>query len=118
MKAIQITFCVLVAIVVSLVGCVTPARHADPLAGWQFSSLTNLDTNKAITDDYQDYIQKLSPEERKRLGIVKFFADGTGQHAVKIEVGFKGTWWEHVLIYNKDNKRIKRIKYSSGAYRS
>jgi hypothetical protein len=99
-------------------GCSSSKPTPDPLAGFHFSSLDNLHSNKAIMDDYQDYIQKLSLEERKLVGIVWFFENGTGQYAVKIEIDLHGTEWEHVLIYDKDNKRIKTIKYIGGHYQS
>jgi hypothetical protein len=99
-------------------GCSSPKPTPDPLAGFHVSSLGNLDNNKAITDDYKAYIRTLSPEERKYLGTIFFYEDGTGQHAVEITIGLNGTWWEHVLIYDKDNKRINAIKYSTGHYAS
>jgi hypothetical protein len=101
-------------------GCATSQHRPDPLAGFHASSLVNLDSNKAITDDYNNYIQTLSSEEKKYLGPspVSFFEDGTGQHAVRIKLGLNGTVWEHVLIYNKDNRRIKTVKYQSGHYAS
>jgi hypothetical protein len=80
--------------------------------------LVVLDSNKAISDDYHDYISKLSPEERKYVGPLQFFEDGAGQHAVEIEIALNGTWWFHVLIYDKNNQRVKVIKYSPGGYRS
>jgi hypothetical protein len=101
-------------------GCDTSKPTPDPLAGFHWSSLNNLDSNKAITDDYKSYIQTLSPEEKKYLGPspVGFFEDGTGQHAVEMKIGLNGTNWHLVLIYDKDNKRIKTIKYVSGHSRS
>ncbi len=93
-------------------------QPSDPLAGWHFAGLTKLDSNKAVTDNYKDYIQTLPPEERKFVAYIEYFEDGTGQHAVKITIGLNGTNWRHVLIYNKDNERIKTIKYVSGHSRS
>jgi len=87
------------------------ANHTNPIAGWQ------KDYGKAdqsIVNDCQDYIHKLPPEDKKYIGPMTFFEDGTGQHAVEIEEALNGTWWFHVLIYDKDNKRIKTIKYVSG----
>ena len=106
--------------IISGCSCSAPKPTPDPLAGFHWSSLVNLDNNKSITDDYKAYIQTLSPEEKKYLGPspISYFEDGTGQHAVQIEIGLNGTTWEHVLIYDKDNKRIRTIKYASGNYRS
>jgi hypothetical protein len=116
-------FLVLMAIFVFGFGCNasnTPKPTPDPLAGFHVAALFTPDSNKAITDDYKDYIQTLSPEEKKYLGPspVSFFEDGTGQHAVEIIIGINGRWWRHVLIYDKDNKRIKTIKYATGYYAS
>jgi hypothetical protein len=118
MKITRFTFGILLAALI-LTGCSASKPTPDPLVGFHVGDLRDLHNNKAITDDYKDYIEKnLSAEERKYLGTIFYFEDGTGQHAVKIEIGLNGTWWEHVLIYDKDNKRIKTIKYSSGGYAS
>ena len=89
----------------------------NPLAGFHVSSLGNLDSNKTITDDYKDYIQKLSPKEKQYVGPIFYFENGTGQHAVRIEtdIGGKDCWY-HILFYDKDNKRTKVIKYFYGRY--
>jgi hypothetical protein len=92
-------------------GCKTP----DPLAGFHPASKN---PDQIIEKDYQDYIHKFSPEERKYTGPISFFEDGTGQHAVVIEVDLNGTAWNHVLFYDKDNKRIKVIKYVGWHYMS
>jgi hypothetical protein len=73
--------------------------------------------DKAITDDYRDYIEKLSSKERPNVGGIHLFEDGTGQHAVEITVNLNGTRWEHVLIYDQQHKRMKVIRYASGRYR-
>ena len=99
-------------------GCSSSKPTPDPLASFHVSSLGNLDSNKAIIDDYKDYIQKLSPEERRNLGPTFFYEDGTGQHAIDIAIGVNGRWWRHILIYDKDSKRIKTIKYATGYYAS
>jgi hypothetical protein len=90
------------------------------LAGFHFSSLNNLHSNKVITDDYQDYIQKLPPTESKFVGPIGFSEDGTGRHAVSVEIfeANKNSSWQHVLIYDKENKRIKVIKYGHRKYQS
>ncbi|HTY88684.1 MAG TPA: hypothetical protein VMB80_14550 [Candidatus Acidoferrum sp.] len=111
MSITRLISCVLLAGLFWIVGCATP----DPLAGWKPAFH---EPDQAITNDYQDYIRKLPPEERKFAGMIQYYQDGTGQFAIKIEVPLNGVWREHVLIYGKDNKRVKVIKYSAGGYRS
>src|SRR5271170_2561455 len=98
----------LFAAIIWSAGCATP----DPLAGFHFcSSQDPHKLDKAIQDDYQNYIQKLPPEERRLATYDNDFEDGTGQHAILITVGIHDTNYRHVLIYDKNNKRIKKIKY-------
>jgi hypothetical protein len=92
------------------------ANHTDPIAGWQLEF--NGQPDQAMEKDYQDYIQALPPEEKKFAGMGHYYKDGTGQHALVVVVGLNGTWWYHVLIYDKNGKRVKVIKYSPGGYRS
>ena len=100
-------------------GCAAPKITPDPLAGWKFCYSENpIRSNKSILDDYQDYIQKLPFEKRSFFAGIDMYEDGTGQHAVRIKRGVNGTWWEHVLVYDKENKRVKVIKYKNGGYRS
>jgi hypothetical protein len=99
--------------------CSAPKPTPDPLTGFHFSSLDNLHSTKAIMDDYQNYIQKLPPNESgPYFGPVFYFEDGTGQHAIRIETNENNERWYHVLIYNKENKRIKLIKYCEGRIQS
>jgi hypothetical protein len=95
-------------------GCAT--QKPDPLAGWQMAFKE--EPNQTVEKDYQDYIHTLSLAEQQHAGPIFYFKDGTGQHAVQIRIGINGTSWEHVLIYDKDGKRIKIIKYVSGRYAS
>jgi hypothetical protein len=109
-----LTYLVLFTVLFWVAGCAT--RIPDPLAGWHAASKN---PDQVIVDDYQNYIQGLSPEEKKYLGPypASFFEDGTGQHAVRIEVDIGGKdAWYHILFYDKDNKRIKVIKYFYGRY--
>ncbi len=101
------------------VGC-APTRN--PLEGWKgWGADTGYHLDKAITDDYQSYIKTL-PTRESAIAEAKFsqmfFEDGTGQHAVEISIPLDGTWWKYVLIYDKNNKRTKVIKYASGKYAS
>jgi hypothetical protein len=121
MNITRFTFCILLTAIFWVTGCAAPKPSPNPLAGWKVCG--SQDYNKidtAIRDDYRGYIQKLPPDERKFVddNFIDFFQDEAGQHAVKIEIPLNGTWWEHVLIYDKDNKRIKTIKYSTGHYAS
>jgi len=116
MKIIQFTVCFLLATFLCGFGCSSPKPTPDPLAGWQ--KAYGEEPNQIIEKDYQDYIHTLSPDEQKYARVSGYYKDGTGQHAVQIEIPLNGTWWFHVLIYDKDNKRIKTIKYSSGGYSS
>jgi len=92
------------------------ANHTNPIPGWQADF--NSEPSKAVEKDYQDYIQKLPPNEKPYASATSWLKDGTGQHAVTIEVDLNGTFWNHVLIYDKDDKRIKVTKFISGHYRS
>jgi hypothetical protein len=114
-----LTFLILVTVFIWGAGCVAP--KADPLTGWR--DLRRRDSEKldqAIKDDYRDYIQKLLSKKTYFIdeSNIAFYEDGTGQHAVRIEIPSNGTWREHVLIYDRDNKRIKVIRYTGGSYRS
>jgi uncharacterized protein YfbU (UPF0304 family) len=97
--------------------CSTSKSASNPLAGWHFE---DQNPNQAIEKDYRDYIQNLSPEERKYVGIIHFLKDETGQHAVSIEVfeNKRNASWQHALIYDKQDKRIKVIKYGYRKYES
>lgn len=97
-------------------GCITARHHPNPLAGWKVDF--NHSPDQVIVKDYQGYIQKLPPKEKKYVGPIEWFKDGKGQHAIRITIGINGTVWRHVLIYNKDNRRIETIKYASGDYHS
>src|SRR6185369_5298444 len=105
---VRFVYMCLLAVCLWMVGCTTPKHFPDPLAGWKFCYGDNpARSNKAIEDDYQDYIKKLAPEKRSFISqVVEMYEDGTGQHAVKFRRGINGTWWEHILIYDKENKRI------------
>jgi hypothetical protein len=98
--------------------CSTSKPTPDPLAGFHFSSLANLQTNNVISDDCRAYINSLPAVLKNGVGPMQFFEDAAGQHAVLIAVADNGTDWAYVLIYDKNNKRIKVIKYVSGHYRS
>jgi hypothetical protein len=109
-------FIILLAAFTLVAGCATPQPTPDPVAGWQGDF--NEQPNQVIVSDYQNYIRTLTQEERKSPNVSDWLKDGTGQHAVVITIGINGRWWRHILIYDKDNKRIKTIKYATGHYAS
>ena len=117
---------ILLAACVFAGGCGTvplyPAGSAlpgpNPVAGW--AACRTQDVGKldnAIQNDYQDYISKLSRKERMWIGPVGISEDGSGQNAVTIHIAWYGTDWAHVLVYDKDNKRVKAVRYVAGHYR-
>jgi hypothetical protein len=115
MSIIQLTLQIcLLAIFVGIAGCATP----NPLAGWNADYKAEPD--KAIVADCQDYIQRLPLKQKKLVdsASISFYKNRPDQHAIKIEIPLNGVWHEHVLIYGRDNDRIKVIKYSDGGYRS
>jgi hypothetical protein len=112
-KINRLIFSFLLTAIMWTVGCTAFVHpHPDPLVGWKPDF--HEQPNAAIEKDFQDYNQK----EQLNSYPDDFLEDGTGQHAITFQVGINGTVWRHILIYDKDNKRIKTIKYASGNYRS
>jgi hypothetical protein len=98
-------------------GCVHYSK-VDPLAGWNFCRHQDARFfDKAIQADVTNYIDKLPGRQRYYIGSVNFF-ELNGQHAVRVPVAVNGTDWCHILFYDKDNRRIKVIKYASNSYSS
>jgi len=114
--------CVIAAFLVVCPGC-TGTRPTDsapnPLIGWDLSwSQDPAKLDRRITDDYEQYIKDLPAEQRDRIGPIRLFEDGTGQHAVSIEIAINGTDLAHVLFYDPIGRRVRVIKYTTGHYRS
>jgi len=128
MKIIQFIFCFLLALFLCGFGCTSSKPTPDPLAGWIFKPFPGSElppyghnTNhldKVIIDDYQDFIAK--SRLLLRGGIAGFYEDGTGQHAVEFEAFTPDVYeaWHYVLIYDRENKRIKLIKYGRTRFQS
>lgn len=96
-------------------------RARDPLVGWTILPIQESEKlDVAIKRDYQNYIQSLPAGEKYYVieSEIWFLKDDAGQHAVRIEIPLNGTWWQHVLIYDKTNRRINTVKYASGNYHS
>jgi hypothetical protein len=107
----------LLAMFVWIVGCATTAPN--PLAGWQKDYDTRPD-DPIIEKDCNDFIKTFQPVGQRPAQITGLYKDGTGQHAANIEI-FKyhqNASCEYFLIYDKDDKRIKVIKYGCGRYQS
>jgi hypothetical protein len=117
MKITKLIACYFLTVFICGFGCTASKPTSDPLTGFHAAGRA---LDQTIVNDYQNYMQNLSPKEKQNMGPypASFFEDGTGQHAVKIEIGMDGNVWEHILIYDKDDKRVKTFKYVSGDYRS
>ncbi|HTB85791.1 MAG TPA: hypothetical protein VK742_19260 [Candidatus Sulfotelmatobacter sp.] len=91
----------------------------DPLVGWKVMDIgrEREPVNDILKGDYQDFIEKIPPVGPKGSYISPIFIyeDMTGQHAVNFEY-FKinRDVWNYYLFYDKNNKRIKVIKYYLG----
>lgn len=107
--------CFLFAGLILTTGCSILTHHSDPLAGWK---LERHEPDQLIKKDYSEYIATLPTEVRLSAGPVTFLSDGANQHAIQFETGANGKSWAHVLIYDKNDKRIKVIKYFKGYYAS
>ena len=78
---------------------------------------------RAVSDDVRQFIARMpihgnkysygSGRESYWICGISLFDGGTGWHAVKIETVAKGMYLNYVLIYDKDGKRIKVLKYTS-----
>jgi hypothetical protein len=114
-KSMMLSFGVFIITFALGFGCNSSNQKPNPLAGWQIDFKPPA---PAIEKDSKDYMEKLPPEEKKYAGWGNNYKDGTGQHAVVIEIDLKPNAWYHVLIYDKDDKRLKVIKYIDHQFRS
>src|SRR5215212_2393716 len=108
MKRIRFAFVVLLTTFLPM-GCgffPTP----NPLKGWQGgqTAYRGCPFEKAICDDYREYIRSLPESERSRvtdLG-VEFYEKGPNQRAVAITIAKNGKYLTHLLTY-ENNRRIR-----------
>ena len=70
--------------------------------------------DKAIRDDSRNFIQGLPSEQRSSAHCTYSLGDETGEHAVEIVTFLDGVRWKYILIYDRENKRRKEIKFTSG----
>jgi uncharacterized protein YceK len=95
----------------------------DPLTDWTYKPFPtdrtgNITTNtldKAIVDDYEDFIKK-NGLDLIGGGVDGFFEDGKGNRGVKFEGYFGNESWQYALIYDSKNKRIKTVRFDRHRY--
>ena len=117
MNMIRFANCLWLAGIILAAGCGAPKPAPDPLAGWKPVDYKH-EPDQVVEKDYRDYLDKLPPQERMAARPADYLENGTGQHAIVIELALNGHWWYHVLIYDQEDRRIKVVKYSRGRYRS
>ena len=130
-------YILILAALTLIVGC---ESTTDPIASWKSTmpvgykvgemsaDITPIPGYKAISDDVQDFVNKLPVDHlpdyvgggTRRwcywISEATFYEDGSGQHAVKIKIYRRNHFENYVLIYDKSNKRIKTIRFRSGSY--
>lgn len=111
----------LLALVAAIVlGCGRSDSKAipDPLAGWQ--KAYKEEPSQAIEKDYRDFIQKLQSEGKGQAQVTGYYKNESGQHLINIEIfeHDKNASWQYALVYDKDDKRVKMIKYGYVEYQS
>jgi hypothetical protein len=82
--------CLLSAALFCVLGCTTSKPTPNALAGWRTAWKEQPD--QAVERDFQQYVQSLPPEEKMASKPGSYLEDGTGQHALVLEVAVKGTW--------------------------
>lgn len=90
----------------------------DPLKGWNRwgeHDVKHSPLDKAIKDDYQNYLKKHEPNYFSVEGAT-FYEDGTGLHAVQITVGRNGNYTFYIFMYDKHDARTKIMRFAKGGY--
>jgi hypothetical protein len=74
---------------------------------------THTPLDKAIKDDYEQYLEKDEP--RYYAMEILFFEDGTGQHAVRVQTFTRDRdSYYYIFIYDESNARVEVLKYYYG----
>lgn len=108
------------------VGCSTAQapgfieRH--PSEGWRVAlhpqEFSSVHVNADIVADYKSYIASLPPPRSQAESRMRLLEDGTGRLAIEFSIPVAGfwsaIWWDHVLVYDTNNKRIETLKYRRG----
>ena|SRR5215218_3790275 len=104
---------VLLLLVALTFGCAS--RQPDPLAGWRSHREQDPDElPKLIAADYHAYVNKFSAKEKKYIGDIHVYENGTGQIAIRIDTHVTKAIRTRVLVYGADHKRLKTMNYISG----
>ena len=112
--AIMLALC---AAVILGCGCNILNINRDPLAGWK---RVDGPDDPVMMKDCKNFIDQFKPHGQRPSGVEGFYENDAGQYALNVEI-FKyhsNASWMYLLIYDKDGKRIKVIKYGYGAYHS
>jgi hypothetical protein len=116
-----LTLPVLIALLALTDGCVARLGR-NPLEGWKGGQTASegCSFDKAIVDDYRNYIRQLPAEERSHVDDfgIRFYESAAGERAVEIAIPINRIRWKHVLIYDQKNVRTKVIKYAASRYLS
>src|SRR4051794_38859905 len=120
MKLQRLQSLLLIQVLVLVAGCAHRIQP-NPLEGWKglgSEYRISCPFGREVVDNYKNYIQTLPAVERAGIDTfnINFFERGDHMRAVGISVSVNGIRWEHILIYNQDNLRVKVIKYASGKY--
>ena len=87
-------------------GCASskPMPTPDAIKGWKHCD----HVDQAIIDDYQAFAHQVCPTFF--MTEVDLYEDGTGKHAVRIELEDQPEHIDYYLLYDTNNVRIKVIK--------
>lgn len=99
-----------------LVGCTDKSKILSSENGWKTCPAEQL--SKTISDDYRGFVNALPSDERALVDRANTFcySNTNGKHAVRFEIPLHGNWTQHVVIYNKNDKRLKTFRYNRGRY--
>jgi hypothetical protein len=122
MNLTRISLCISLVALVCSTGCIPVAvhpmqvfsRHSNPIEGWKSVNFKEK-PSPAIEKDYHDFLNYERPPGFVGA-IIGYLEDGNGNHAISIEIGNNGTYRTCVLIYDRNDKRIRKVKYISGHY--
>jgi hypothetical protein len=82
-KPFWLLFPVLVVAIIFVCRCSNSKPTPDPLAGFYISALHDINSNKTISDDYQDYIKKLSLKNPDFVGAVGLVAESAPRRKLR-----------------------------------